>query len=91
MDTRNKALIQKSRSKKQPFKNSFIGDNGKQIGQAETFTTKLNAEKNIISHLKFFGGEKVIVIDLTGKEPKGYFLFQDGFKQSHPIRKEDLE
>lgn len=82
LDTRNKALIEKSRSKKQPFKCSFIGRNGQQIGQAETFTTKRNAEKNILAHLNFFGGADVNVIDLTGKEPVKYLLMKDGYKDT---------
>ena len=72
-DTRGKALIEKSRSKKQPFKVRFIGDNGEQIGGAELFTTKWNAEKNIDAHLRFWGGAYKSVVDKTGAKYREYY------------------
>ena len=66
-DTRGKALIEKSRSKKQPFKLSFIGENGEPLSSAELFTTKWNAQKNIDAHLQFFGAAYVWILDLSGK------------------------
>ena len=86
-DTRGKALIEKSRSKKQPFKLSYIGANGEPISSAELFTTKWNCEKNIDAHIKFFNAERVTVVDLTGKKERIYERWYPADKDAgRPIR-----
>lgn len=74
-----RAEIKKTRSKKQPFRSIIIGENGEPIGGShETLTTRLNAQKNIIAHIKAVKGTGIWVIDYTNGEE--YHMMDDGSK-----------
>ncbi len=93
MDTRNKVLIKKSASKKEPFKTVHVGKNGEPIGNAsERFVSKQSVIKNLKANLNLFNGAHVTVIDMTGKKPVEFVLFPDGKKVSNdPITKKELK
>lgn len=81
--------IQKSRSKKQPFKVTFIGKNGEPLATSELFVTHKNALKNICAMGRLWQnlevgqildqvGKFIIVLDLSKKRAERYRLFDNG-------------
>lgn len=79
--TTPRAEINKTKSKKQPFRTNFIGENGGDVGGSkETLTTRLNAEKNIKAHIGCFSGTGIFVVDHTNKTC--YHMDKDGLKSN---------
>jgi len=76
------AKIQKSRSKRNPFRVRHIATNGKQLGNPELLSTRRNVAKNLIAYMDLFNGEKVFVIDETVEPVRKYTLYKDGMEES---------
>lgn len=81
--------IEKSRSKKQPFKVTFIGKNREPIATPELFASHKNALKNICAMGRLWQnlevgqildqvGKFIIVLDLSQKAAQRYRLFDNG-------------
>jgi uncharacterized protein YegP (UPF0339 family) len=83
------AVISKSRSKKNPFKVSYIGVNGEIVATSELLTTKWNCKKNIkamINMVNNAGGipEKInnmLVVDRTGKKEVKFEMMASGYEK----------
>lgn len=76
------ALIEKSRSKKKPFKVTLVAANGEPLMLAQLFTTRLNCKKNLVSVMSAFSGRYISVVDKTSKEEKNFHLTPDGYEQN---------
>lgn len=84
------AVIVKTRSKKQQFRVKYFGANGEVISVSEPLTTRRNADKNIIAHIKLVAVNlppqyqnicKMLVIDRTKKTQHQYYLYLDGLAE----------
>lgn len=86
--TKNAAIILKSRSKKHPFKVSYIGKNGEILSTSELLTTKWNCKKNIRAMINLIGhgGEiperigGMMVVDATGKKEVRFEMLASGYE-----------
>jgi hypothetical protein len=76
----NQVFVEKSASKKKPFRVRFVAENGEQIGSPQLLTTRRNVIKNLVAHMGVFYGSHCVVIDTSGKQVKKFSLGKDGME-----------
>ena len=85
---RSHAVISKSRSKKNPFKVSYIGENGEPVATSELLSTKWNCKKNIRAMINMVSNtsgipydvKNILVVDKTGKKETKFLMSESGYE-----------